>query len=173
MPTAYHLGVHQSTLRKCVFTALTMFLALASGGVGRADDGSPEQAPGSKSTAETGPPEVKLDKSQFNLFNPTPVDALRPFSTDRPGKTHSSLTVDAGHFQVEGDIWNYTWDHWTTDNTTQRAYTVVNPNLKIGITNWAEFDAFVPLYNTLAVKSRNGVASSVAMASGMSCWGAR
>ena len=156
MPTAYHRGAHQSTVRKCVFTALTTFLTLASGGVGRADDSSPVQAPGSKATAETDPPAVKLDKSQFNLFNPTPVDALRPFSTDRPGKTHSSLTVDAGHFQVEGDIWNYTWDHWTTNNTTQRAYTVVNPNLKIGITNWAEFDAFVPLYNTLAVKSRNG-----------------
>lgn len=52
---------------------------------------------------------VTVDKSQYNLFNPTPDDQLRPFSTDRPGKSHSSLTVDAGHIQEEGDIWNYTW----------------------------------------------------------------
>lgn len=99
---------------------------------------------------------MALDKSQFNLFNPTPEEALRPFSTDRPGKTHSSLTVDAGHFQLEGDVWNYTWDHWTKDESTLRATTVINPNLKLGITNWAELDVFLPFYNTLEVRSRNG-----------------
>ncbi len=99
---------------------------------------------------------MHIDKSQFNLFNPTPADTMRPFSTDRPGKTHSALTVDAGHFQVESDIWNYTWDHWTKDSTTLRTYTLGNPNLKLGVTNWAEFDVFLPLYNSLNVRNRSG-----------------
>jgi hypothetical protein len=121
----------------------------------RADEAGAEQSSGDSSPAPAAPT-VTLDKSQFNLFNPTPADALRPFSTDRPGKTHSSLTVDAGHFQLEGDFWNYTWDHWTKDESTLRATTVINPNLKLGITNWAELDVFLPVYNTLDVRSRNG-----------------
>lgn len=78
---------------------------------------------------------------------------MRPFSTDRPGKTHSSLTVDAGHFQLEGDFWNYTWDHWSGNSTKTRAYTLINPNLKLGITNCSEFDIFLPTYNSLEAKN--------------------
>lgn len=101
-------------------------------------------------------PDKKTDKSQFNLFNPTPDEDMRQFSTDRPGKTHSSLTVDAGHFQLEGDFYNYTYDRRSTDGSKTRAYTLINPNLKLGITNWAELDVFLPLYNSLEVKSPNG-----------------
>lgn len=142
--------------RTLLVVAATGLFVVVSSSVAGADDASPEQTPSGASAAEVEHPAVRLDKSQFNLFNPTPDDALRPFSTDRPGKTHSSLTVDAGHFQLEGDFWNYTWDHWTTTDTTLRAYTVVNPNLKLGITNWAELDVFLPLYNSANVRSRNG-----------------
>ncbi len=106
--------------------------------------------------ASAKPSKPPPDKSLYTLFNPTPSDEMRPFSTDRPGKTHSAQTVDAGHFQYEGDIWNYTWDHWSPTNTSVRAYTLVNPNLKLGITNWAELDAFLPLYNVLEFKNQRG-----------------
>ena len=46
---------------------------------------------------------------------------MRPFSADRPGKTQRSLTVDAGHIQLERDGWNYAWDRFTRDHTTGRA----------------------------------------------------
>jgi hypothetical protein len=145
--------------RWSAFAFLTVIFGLGAGSVSWADEDSSGLSSGNRSdTAQI--PLVRLDKSQFNLFNPTPDDALRSFSTDRPGKTHSSLTVDAGHVQVEGDFWNYTWDHWTTTSTTQRATTIFNPNLKLGITNWAELDAFLPLYNTLNVRSRNGSGQS-------------
>jgi hypothetical protein len=29
------------------------------------------------------------DKSQYTLFNPTPIDLRRPYNTDRPSKTDS------------------------------------------------------------------------------------
>ena len=31
------------------------------------------------------------DKSQYTLFNPTPTDQMRPFSTDRPTKSHEYI----------------------------------------------------------------------------------
>jgi len=109
--------------------------------------------------AEGTPVRITVDKSQYNLFNPTPDDQMRPFSTDRPGKTHSSLTVDAGHFQLESDFWNYTWDRFTRDRTTTRAYSVATPFLKLGVTNWAEVEVQLPFYNSLAIRSRRGEGS--------------
>ncbi|MBN8958834.1 MAG: hypothetical protein J0H17_20060 [Rhizobiales bacterium] len=34
------------------------------------------------------------DKGGYSLFKPVPDDKLREFSADRPGKSHSSTTVD-------------------------------------------------------------------------------
>ena len=36
------------------------------------------------------------DKSEYTLFNPTPKDKMRDFSTDRPTKSNVPYTVDAG-----------------------------------------------------------------------------
>ncbi len=36
------------------------------------------------------------DKPGYSPTNPTPPEALRELSTDRPGKTESPYTVDAG-----------------------------------------------------------------------------
>lgn len=146
---------HLTRVGRATLLSLGLLTATSLGSQSRADDlAGPNQQIGKN--AENEPLQVNVDKSRFNMFNPTPEADMRPFSTDRPGKTHSSLTVDAGHFQLEGDFWNYTWDRYTKDNTTARAYTIVNPNLKLGITNWAELDAFLPLYNSLNARSRNG-----------------
>ena len=50
------------------------------------------------------------DKSGYNLFNPTPDKYMREMSPDRPDKTDSPFTVDAGHFQLEMDFANFTYD---------------------------------------------------------------
>ncbi len=99
---------------------------------------------------------LRGDKGRFTLFNPTPDDQMRPFSPDRPGRSHSPLTVDAGHFQFESDAWNYAFDHWSPTETTTRATTVGAPNLKLGLTNRTEIDVAVPLYNSVAMRSRTG-----------------
>src|SRR5262249_21376096 len=52
----------------------------------------------------------KVDKSVFNIFNPTPKEFLRTMDTDGPGSTESPYTVDAGHFQVEMTLVDYTYD---------------------------------------------------------------
>ncbi len=47
---------------------------------------------------------VKVDKTQFNLFHPTPRKYMRPMVPDRPGITESPYSVDAGHLQYEADV---------------------------------------------------------------------
>ena len=137
--------------------AAAPFLAVGLGALVAASTAGHAQNLSSSALRQEGPTvRLDTDKSQFNLFNRTPDALMRPFSTDRPGKSHSALTVDAGHIQAEGDFWNYTWDRHTPDRTTRRAYTLAAPNLKLGITNWAELDVIFPVYNSLAVRSREG-----------------
>lgn len=46
-------------------------------------------------------------KNQYHLFNPTPQELMREMSTDRPDKTESAYTVDAGHYQIEMSVLGY------------------------------------------------------------------
>ena len=77
------------------------------------------------------------DKSQYNLLNPTPPQWLREMSTDRPDKTESAYTVDAGHFQIEMDLVNYSYDKHNParDGTIVRTLGIAPVNLKVGLLN--------------------------------------
>ena len=44
------------------------------------------------------------EKAQYHLFNPVPKEKMRDFVTDRPDRTESPISVDAGHFQIETDL---------------------------------------------------------------------
>ena len=100
------------------------------------------------------------DTSQYNLFNPTPDDQLRPLSTDRPGKTHSAITVDPGHFQLESDFVNYTYDHYSPGATTTRSISVGTPILKEGLTNWADIELAFDLYSAVHTTQRGSSTTS-------------
>ena len=80
----------------------------------------PLAALGLLGVAQAAPP----DKSGFQLFNRVPDSLLRELSPDRPDKTESPYTVDAGHFQIEMDFANYTFD--STDGTTTRAWNLAS-----------------------------------------------
>src|SRR4051794_2985518 len=84
--------------------------------------------------AENPSLDPQVDKAQYNLFNPTPPEFMRELSADRPDKTESPYTVDAGHFQLETDLANYTHDHQTSGNEDVRldAFQFANNNFKIG-----------------------------------------
>jgi len=49
-------------------------------------------------------------RQQYNLFHRTPTELRRPLSTDRPDRTESPYTVDAGVFQAEVDLFTYGGD---------------------------------------------------------------
>lgn len=92
------------------------------------------------------------DKWQYNLFNPVPKDKMRDLSTDRPDKTESPYTVDAGHFQYEGDIVSYI--HNQSDKDTEQEFLFNNMNLKLGITNNIDFQLVIPTYNLNLINSK-------------------
>lgn len=91
------------------------------------------------------------DKSQYTLFNPTPRELMREMSTDRPDKTESPYTVDAGHFQVEADILNYTYDRHNTDfsNTRVESLSIAPINLKVGLRNNVDLQLVIETYTSV------------------------
>ena len=93
------------------------------------------------------------DKSGYTLLNPTPDDEMRKFAPDRPTKGFSVRTIDAGHVEVEMDTFNDTYSKYL--GITTHSIQALDPNVRIGITNWAEFDVQL-----------NGLQSSQAMDSG-------
>ena len=107
--------------------------------------------PAVSARAQQGPapqadtPAPAPDKSGYTVFNPTPDSALRSFNTDRPTKSNSPVTVDAGHVQYESDLFNYT--HSNVGGVSTRLYTAFDPVLKVGLTNWADFEVQFTGYN--------------------------
>jgi hypothetical protein len=96
------------------------------------------------------------DKSGYTLFDPTPTDLMRGFSTDRPNKSSSPYTVDAGHWQIESDLSNYFRD--SGNGSSVRQITTVAPTVKLGLTNGTDLELVVPTYAW--VRSKSGGASS-------------
>ena len=41
------------------------------------------------------------------FFNPTPDDQMRAMTTERPSKTDSPFSLDAGHVQIETNLFAY------------------------------------------------------------------
>jgi Putative MetA-pathway of phenol degradation len=81
------------------------------------------------------------DKSAYTLFDPTPIELRRTYNTDRPSKTDSPYTIDAGVVQIEMDIANWTLDENNIDRTDVRVRTLLlaQTNFKVGLTNWMVF----------------------------------
>jgi hypothetical protein len=82
-------------------------------------------------------------KSNYTLFNPTPEHLLRDLSTDRPDMTESPFTVDAGHIQIETNIFGYSRSRPDDAGTITKAYEFATTNFRIGLTNWAEFNVVI------------------------------
>ena len=99
---------------------------------------------------------VPPDKSGYHLFNPTPRELMREMSTDRPDKTESPYSVDAGHMQIEMDFVTYTRDHDTSGgaDTETESWMVAPINLKVGVANWADLQFVVESYQTVRTKDR-------------------
>jgi len=97
------------------------------------------------------------DKSSYTLFDPTPDDQMRSFCTDRPPKANPPCTVDAGHFQYESDIFN--WTNSQTGDVTTNTYLFTNPALKLGLTNRIDLEVNMAPAETVTTKSALGYQS--------------
>ena len=96
------------------------------------------------------------DKSQYHLFNPTPRDLMREMSTDRPDKTESAYTVDAGHFQIEMDVLSYSYDrdNGLPGDTRVESLSIAPVNLKAGLCNWADLQLVIETYTSVRTHAR-------------------
>lgn len=106
------------------------------------------------------------DKSRYWLFNPTPENLMRDLTTDRPDLTESPFTVDAGHVQVETNIFGFTRSRPDGDGTTERSYEYGTTNVRIGLTNWAEFNVVVAPYGVVKTKPLDPVNATRSSGSG-------
>jgi hypothetical protein len=102
-------------------------------------------------------------KSSHNLFNPVPDALLRELSPDRPDKTESPYTVDAGHSQLEMDFANYTYND--SDGVRTRAWNVAPFNIKAGLLN--NVDLRFIFDNYLHVRTENHTAGTTTTQSGV------
>ena len=95
------------------------------------------------------------DKSGYNLFNPTPREHMREMSTDRPDKTESAYTVDAGHYQIEMDVFSYAVDRYNAVPGEQRneALAIAPMNIKAGLLNNVDLQIVVQPYISLREKN--------------------
>jgi Putative MetA-pathway of phenol degradation len=95
------------------------------------------------------------DKNGYTLFDPTPDDLMRKFAPDRPTKGFSVRTIDAGHFELETDLVNYTYSNFL--GVTTHNIQVLDPTLKLGLTNWMDFEV---QFNGLQSGSFGGVSAT-------------
>ena len=100
------------------------------------------------------------DKSQYSLFNPTPKEKMRSFATDRPTKSNVPWTVDAGHFQYEGDVFIYSFDGSSTFDANITTITLANPTFKLGLTNFMDFEVNFSAYNNVRTEMRSAATST-------------
>jgi len=106
------------------------------------------------------------DKSAHSLAHPTPREQLRELSTDRPDKTESPYTVDAGHFQFEMDVLSYATAHDDSGggDLRTRALAIAPINVKVGLSANVDLQVVVDTYNRVRVTDR--VANTVDRRSG-------
>lgn len=151
-----HFPFPQGLHRLPVLAAL--FLSLA--GAVRADSGD---ASGQAARA------IVRDKSGYTLFNPTPREAMRELSTDRPDQTECPFTVDAGHVQIEMDFASFAQDR--ADGIRTRTWNAVPFNIRIGLLNDLELGLIFDSY--LHVRTKDRAARTVTTQSGVGDFTAR
>lgn len=98
------------------------------------------------------------DKSAYTFFNPTPRDQMRELSTDRPDQTESPYTVDAGHWQIELEFANYTYDR--ERGTRTESFNIAPINVKAGLTNSTDLQFIFDSYTRERVRTAGGTSTT-------------
>jgi hypothetical protein len=93
-------------------------------------------------------------KSPYNLFHPTPKNLMRDLETDRPDATESPITLDAGHFQCETDLFKTERSNFDGIKTTTNFYNAAN--IKTGITNSLDLQIIAESFTTTTIISNPG-----------------
>jgi len=98
------------------------------------------------------------NKRGYHLFRPMPDALLREMATDRPDKTESAYTVDAGHYQVEMDLLSHSSDR--SKHETAKTLAIAPVNLKVGLLNNVDLQIVIETYNIQKAMDRDAGSSS-------------
>jgi hypothetical protein len=128
-----------SSLHSRIIPAIVVFLCIFFLGTALLHAGSAEpqnktEDPAVQSASSSS---NSSDKSSYNIFNPTPPEKMREFQTDRPDKTESPYTLDAGHFAVETGLVSYTYNHIGSPDPSRPQHQILvgDNNFKVGLLN--------------------------------------
>jgi hypothetical protein len=77
------------------------------------------------------------------------LSACGEFDPDRPDVTDSPFTVDAGHIQFETGLFRYALSRPDQQGVETEAFDIADTDIRLGVTNYAEIDLFVPLLNVV------------------------
>jgi hypothetical protein len=95
---------------------------------------------------------LTADKSGYTLLNPVPSARLRPLSSDAYDGVMDARTLDAGHYQVEGEFINYFYNSVTPFDYDSDAFFWA-PRVTVGLLN--NLDVFVhPSYEIKNLEHR-------------------
>ena len=117
---------------------------------------------GTKTAAAEDSEKPLSDKSGYNLFNPTPSNMMRELSPDRPDKTESPYTVDAGHYQVEMSFVEFTKNQ--SEGIRTETWNATPVNFKVGLTNATDLQLVFDNY--LNVRTKDLAAGTTSTQSG-------
>lgn len=93
--------------------------------------------------------------ADYSLFSPVPDQDMRAFCTDRPTKGTGPCTVDAGHLQIESDIFNATFQD--ADGISTDTYVYTSPNFRLGLTDTVDAEVNIsPFVDIVAKDERTG-----------------
>ncbi len=90
--------------------------------------------------------------TSFVLATAAQADELRDLCPDRPGKGTATCTVDAGHFQIESEVFSAAYQR--RSGVTTDSYAVGTSVVKFGVTDNWDIEAIVAPY--AAVRTHNG-----------------
>ena len=123
------------------------------------DKSTVNEKPLVKKAPKSNPRQAKPDKNQYWLLRPVPPDQMRSFSTDRPPKANVPYTVDAGHFQYETDLVNFT--HQVTGSAHTDTLLAPNPTFKVGVTNNADLEINTPFAGVHSFNTATAVSTTL------------
>ncbi len=98
------------------------------------------------------------DLSRYTLFDPAPDSALGAICTDRPTKSNGPCTAPAGHFQLESDLLNASWQR--SGGVTTDTYLFTDPTLKLGLTSTTDAEISIVPVETVVTHDHGAGANS-------------
>lgn len=98
---------------------------------------------------------IAADKGHYSLFRPTPERLLRDMTTDRPDTTESPFTVDAGHVQIESNLFGYARSRPDEEGAVTDAFELATTNIRIGLTNNTEVNLVWQPYGMARTRQLN------------------